>query len=594
MTGASTFRLLDERVGWDPRPGDGLSGVAATPGGLRLAPLPGPGTTEALTARLVPGGGGVWWLGTRTGIHRLGPCDSAFRAYRRTAGARGLAVRGRLVAELTRSGTVLVLDTPSNTVVGEGRVAGGRTVRFAPGGPVVTDEHGRVTAFDPSGLPHRRVPGPPPPPVTLPPGVTVFRDGFRIEGRGAFDLRGRRVAEADLGPAPATTEGRGQYLSLPLDSGRPGCRWHRIRVDAAVPAGTSLEVAFATTDGSPVGRTAAAPDAGGWSGFPGGDPDPLDWFSLAPGVTDSTLRSAPGRYGYLRLRLTGDGSATPVVGQVRLDLPRSTSLAWLPAVYAQDPPAADFTERFLSLFDAHLEELDEVLDRRGALLDAAALPDAALGWLGGLIGTGFETSMPAARRRALLAAAPDLYRQRGTPGAIADTLRIALGVDAAIEELGTHRPWGAVGAARLGSVRLFGSSRVRVRLGRSRLGGAVLNATGNPDDDAVLAGAHRIRVHVRPGSDGPVDVALVERVVRSQSPAHLAATVRVARPGFVAGLLHAGVDTALLAPDPAVLSRVVLGRAGVLRRGRTPAAVTVAGPIHVVGAGRRPAKGMTG
>jgi phage tail-like protein len=302
---------------------------------------------------------------------------------------------------------------------------------------------------------------------------------------------------------------------------------------------------------------------------------------LGPGVTDSALRVAPGRFGYLRIRLTGDGTATPVVRQVRVDLPRRTSLALLPAVYAQDPLARDFTERFLGLFDAHLEDLDDVLDRRGALLDADALPDAALGWLGGLVGTGFEATMPAERRRELLRAAPRLYRRRGTPDGLAETLRIALGVTAAIEELGPARPWGAVGSARLGAVRLFGRSRTRVRLGGSRLGAAVLHATGNPDDDAVVAGAHQIRVHVGPGADP----SAVARVVRSQSPAHLVATVRVARPGFVAGLLHVGVDTALVAPDPAVVGGAVLGRRGVLRRGRAPAAARVVGRAYVVGAG---------
>ena len=275
------------------------------------------------------------------------------------------------------------------------------------------------------------------------------------------------------------------------------------------------------------------------------------------------LSAAAGRYGYLRVRLTGSESVTPVVHQVRLDLPRATSLDHLPAAYAEDPQARDFTERFLSVFDAQLEEIDEVLARRSVLLDADALPDDALGWLAGLLGTGFEAEMPVANRRALLRAAPELFRRRGTPQGLVDTLEIALGVSCTVEELGTARPWGAVGHAHLGSVRLFSRSVARVRLGTSRLGVARLEGRGNPDLDAVLAGAHRIRVHV----PGGTDIALVARVVRSQIPAHVVFSVGAATAGFVASTLHLGIDTVLTSPASAVVGEAVLSRRGVVSTG---------------------------
>jgi phage tail-like protein len=282
------------------------------------------------------------------------------------------------------------------------------------------------------------------------------------------------------------------------------------------------------------------------------------------------------------VRLTSDGSATPAVHQIRLDLPRRTSLDDLPAVYGADPVARDFSERFLSLFDAELEDSDEVVARRAALLDASALPDDALGWLAGLIGVGFEAEMSVEQRRALIDRAPELFRRRGTPRGLVDLLSVALGVQATVEELGPDRPWGAVGTARVGSVRLFGRSRARMRLGTSRLGRAPLNARGNPDDDARLAGANRIRVHVAAGA--PRD--LVERVVRSQTPAHVLARVHASEPGFALSRLRLGVDTVLLAPAPAVAGRVRLGREGVLRGGRAARATAVVGRPLIVGTTR--------
>ena len=47
----------------------------------------------------------------------------------------------------------------------------------------------------------------------------------------------------------------------------------------------------------------------------------------------------------------GDGSATPVLEKVKVYYPRASSLQYLPAVYREDPVSADFTARFLSIFD---------------------------------------------------------------------------------------------------------------------------------------------------------------------------------------------------------------------------------------------------
>jgi phage tail-like protein len=291
---------------------------------------------------------------------------------------------------------------------------------------------------------------------------------------------------------------------------------------------------------------------------------------------DSTLGAPPGRYGYLRLRLTGDGRRTPVVHQVRLDLPRATGLSRLPAVFAEEPTAADFTERFLSIVDAELEEIDEVLARRAAMLDPEALPDDALGWLASLLGTGFDAEMDVAQRRDLLHAAPRLYRRRGTVDGVLETLRVTTGVTATIEELGTARPWGAVGTSRLGALRLFGRSRVRVRLGTSRLGGSRLESAGNPDDDAIHYGASRVRVHL-PAGTGAALRGLVARVVRSQLPADVVADVVVARPGLTATVMWLGVDTVLTPPPELVVGNATLGGGAVVAGGR------VAGADRVVG-----------
>lgn len=575
MTGpGATFRLLDERVGWDPRPGDGLAGVSLDAGVLRLAPTqqaaPEPGHGAAILGKSADG---TWWLADHAGLRRLSPCDSAFRAWKQLRRVKDLAVRGRRVALVLGSGWVEVFDAVTGALLANVWLLDAARVELARDGSLtVTDRYGSRVWLDPSGLVctadppcHPGQPLPPwPVPRPWPDGVAAGPNGFSIPDRGTFDWQGHRIAAADLEAGTIGVQRRGQFLSAALDSGIPGCSWHRIRADADLPEGTSLDIAFATTDGPAQGRTPATSPAGPWSEFPAGDPHPADWAPVLAGARDSTLGAPPGRYGYLRIRLTGTAAATPSVYQVRLDLPRSTSLARLPAAYSEDPEARDFTERFLSIFDAELEEIDEVLARRSALVDAGALPDDALGWLAGLLGTGFETEMPVTNRRAVLRAAPDMFTRRGTPQGLAEILQVALGVASSVEEMGPARPWGAVGHAYLGSARLFSRSVTRVRLGTSRLGVARVEGRGNPDEDALLSGAHRIKVHVPAGTD----TSLVSRVVRSQIPAHIVFKVEAATAGFVATTLRLGIDTILTAPAPAVIGDVALGRRGVVPAGR--------------------------
>jgi phage tail-like protein len=581
---ATTFRLLDDRVGWDARGVDGLTDVEIDDGALVLRHVrrelpPGlvmPPRLAWMCATC------TWWLGTRTGLRRLGPCERTFTTWLETPGPAGaLAARGVLLAAVVAGEGVRVFDVPSERQIGEFLIPDATAVSLTPWNKLlVGGAHGRLWELERSGLPCSECdtgspiaqlahpvagpcrtvvihPGATGPFDDLAPtGVTAATElGFCLGGRGCFDWDGEPLDPGALGPGDDRYVIAGTYLSEPLDSGIPGCRWHRVRLDAAIPAGTAVQVAVATAT-----LAGAAPDAG-------------DWFEAGPDVTDITITAPPGRYAHLRLQLSGDGFASPAVHQVRLDMPRHTSLDELPAVYSDDLDARDFSERFLSLFDAQLEELDEVIARRDALLDPDALPDDALGWLAGLLGLGFESEMTVAQRRALIAAAPDLYHRRGTPSGLADILRTALGIDASVEELAPMRPWGAVGAVHLGQVRLFGRSRARTRLGSSTLGTASLISRGSPDDDARLWGASRIVVTIPAGS--PLE--LVQRVVRSQTPAHVVATVRMRAPGFVLTDLRVGIDTLLSDPPPAVVGRLRLGRGGVLARGHACGSLAIVG-----------------
>ncbi|MDP9793185.1 phage tail-like protein [Catenuloplanes nepalensis] len=607
--GEPTFRLLDGYVGWDVAATSGLTGLR-DPAGLRLARLGGdpdaPTRRELLPwfpdPRLAPAPEGGWFLATPGGVLRRGP-DGAWRpvwtpgcdpeppvratllashghwlaaadrdrvrvwwregeqltaVIRVRGGVRALAVdhRGGTVLA-TGHGTELWRFGPDGRPRGRFRTGLSGTIeglRFGTRGRlhVLTDEHGTLRLWTLTrGRPRPATVG------ALGPGTALtdaWAGGFCLGEAGCHDWHGCPTG----GPPPAapSVHRHGELRTTGIDSGIPRCRWHRVTVDADVPDGCAVHLAVAVTEETDSDGVVVEPDDGDWQ--------------LAPaGATDFLIDAPPGRYLLLRLALTGDGTATPVVRRVRLDLPRHTSADLLPAAYLADPAAEDFTERFLSLFDVELAGIDRVLDRYPALLDPAGVPDEALPWLGGLLGFAFEAGWSPAVRRELLAAAPGLFRRRGTPGALRDVIRVVTGADPVITDLAAERAWLPLsdGGVRLGAGRLFGRSAARFRLGTSPLGGAPLRSHGDPATDPLTEAAYRFRVSL-PAGAAPVETAAVERLIAAHAPAHTAGTVHRGGLGWVVGVRSTvGVDTAFV-PLPETTVGTPLDRGTVLAPSR--------------------------
>jgi phage tail-like protein len=619
----ATFRLLDAYVGWDEQEVQDLTGFTG-PDGIRLArvgsspdgptrsellpwfpdPRLAPGCQPGAWSLLVPEGprllrrsrgwSPVWSPGCDPGLlrepvsvaargHRLAVVDSGRVLVWRNEGDRlagVIRVRRPRWAALARGDEVLVAAEGSTdlrrfTSIGRPRGvirtgAAGEVIglRTGPGHTVwlLTEDgdtlriyRGHGGGFAESTMDELRSV----PPSTL---VSAEDDGFCLREN---DKTTCHTWQGEPKPVTPHTSSElvttGSLVTEPIDSGISRCRWHRVRVEADVPTGTSVAVQIVVSED--------------------GRYDETDWQTASPGSTDLLVDQPPGRLLTLRLRLSGDGSATPVVRRIRLDFPRVTSADLLPPAFRQDPEADDFTERFLSLFDASLAEIDRVIERYPALLDPAGVPDRVLPWLAGLLGLSFEAGWSAATRRELLARAPELYRRRGTPWAVEEAVKIVFGVAPVLEELATDRRWASIhrtgeeGGPGLGGVRLFGRSASRFRVGGSALGATPLRSFGDPDGDPLTAHAYRFKVLLPAGA---ADETALRRLVGRQAPAHTVGAVRVGGQGFVVGTRSAvGVDTAFVPLPPPVLgggNPVRLGHDGVLRPGRR-------GPRQGVGVG---------
>ena len=110
----------------------------------------------------------------------------------------------------------------------------------------------------------------------------------------------------------------------------------------------------------------------------------------------------------------------------------SSLLKYLPNTYADD----DFMGGFLNIFEALWQPLDRQIDQLYAYFDPQLTPAEFLPWLGTWVDLVLDENWSEARRRDLIQNAADLYRRRGTAGALRDYLAIYLGVSPTIVEDG--------------------------------------------------------------------------------------------------------------------------------------------------------------
>jgi phage tail-like protein len=652
-----SFRLLDGIAGWEYERVDRLIG-ADHAGGLQLDERrPGPCVVHRavaerclLPAQLAADGRGSWYLATTGRLLRLSDCGTRFEpvdaASFDAVDLRAVAVEGDLLAVADHGRSRIRLLRGTQRIVGEidlgpvglrpsavaitrlGQVvvAGAREVaqveidgtigdraclptidpvvaigpaRVCGGGDadetsllVVTDSGGdwrRVWAADLAA--HRVRPVERSEleccrgnhEVTTAEGFCITRSTDRVTRRLCFDWDGAELAQ-QLGVPAVPLEPTGSLLTVPLDSGVDGCRWQRVRVELSEPArpGALAVEVVSLTDRDEV-------------------PAEHDWHALVD-TTDGMIQQPPGRYLRLRLTLRGDGTATPVVIRVRLDFERASSFDRLPAVYRQEPEAADFGARFMALFDAVVQGIDDSIDSAIGRLDPLdpSLDDRLLPALARWLGLDTDPSWPSEGLRHVLARAGHFAAGAGTTAGLVELVQTLFGMTLHIDELGRTRPWGALGrstaapsahdrsGARLRDVYLSTRSRAAVRLGVSVLGRTPVDGAADPDRAVYRTGAHRVRVHV-PSGLPHVARERIRAFVVANLPATLATDVRFARPGFVVSPgTVVGIGTSLFALPVPVLRgdfdhQVVLGQASLLARGSDSGATVTVGRRAAVG-----------
>jgi phage tail-like protein len=426
----------------------------------------------------------------------------------------------------------------------------------------------------------------------------LLEDAYPLEiATGVFDRHGTPMAKDKLPPPVVTRyEQIGVYCSKPLDSALYRCQWHRVILYGQIPPGASVVVSTYTAEAD------LLPDEVVW--------ETLQTARAVDDTWDCLIRSGGGRYLWLKLEFRGNGRVTPKLERIVIEFPRISLSRFLPAVFLAEPHSADFTDRFLSLFDTTLRSIETQIDWIAAYFDPMAAPakrDAQgrdfLSWLASWIGITLG-HWPEAKQRRFLKQSGRLFNLRGTREGLWRQLLLLLDLEPEqrgwcaeppqlrcsppplncapppsplpwtppplILEHFKLRRWLFVGAGRLGEQALLWGKRIvnRSQLDNGAvLGGSQLISTQDPYHDPFHVYAHRFTVFV------PVRYRCVEtqrraleKLLATESPAHTVYQLHYVEPRFRIGFQSMiGFDSVIARLPPEMrLGETKLGPASLL------------------------------
>ena len=392
--------------------------------------------------------------------------------------------------------------------------------------------------------------------------------------RGVFDLNGNHALPSKPTSSPIYPK-IGVYFSEPLDSELYGCQWHRVILNGEIPAGAQVVVSTFSAEALYPDGEIQAPTFTGWRTQQRAvSIDDVPW--------DCLVRSGPGRYMWLKLELKSDGKVTPALNAIVIEFPRVSLRRYLPAVFGADAVSADFTDRYLSLFDTTMRSVEYTIDGLARYFDPASTPATRgsggridfLSWLASWIGVALDRHWPEAKRRQFLKHAGQLFDLRGTREGLHRQLVLFLGMDAQanccpgdqpkarclepppncapieqrpcawtpppfILEHFALRRWLFVGAGRLGDDAMLWGNRI---VNRSQLnsnaqaGGSQLISTPDPYRDPFHVYAHQFTVFVPARCRTAEQRKSLENLLKSESPAHTRFYLEYVEPRFRIGV----------------------------------------------------------
>ena len=130
-------------------------------------------------------------------------------------------------------------------------------------------------------------------------------------------------------------------------------------------------------------------------------------------------------------RLRGNRARPPAIQPGGFDGLPSSYAQYLPPIYQE----SEFMGRFLRIFEAVLGPIETQIDQIYYYFDPRTAPESLLPWLASWVDLVLNEQWPLEKRRALIMAATELYRWRGTRRGLIEYIRIYTGFQPTIIDL---------------------------------------------------------------------------------------------------------------------------------------------------------------
>jgi len=201
----------------------------------------------------------------------------------------------------------------------------------------------------------------------------------------------------------------GEVLHI-FDSTIPECEWHRLVVDGEVPEGTSLDVNIVASE------SVNSSISSGYISFPSG-------------LKDIFLSQVKGRYLIIKIKFQSDPQRkkSPVLNFIKVFFPKKTYLQYLPAIYQEDKESKDILERYLSIFQTILEDIEDKIEKTHLLIDPETTRGEFLNWLSSWVGLIREERWSEEKWRKFLGKAIEFFKMRGTREGLSNLIELFTG-----------------------------------------------------------------------------------------------------------------------------------------------------------------------
>ena len=251
-------------------------------------------------------------------------------------------------------------------------------------------------------------------------------------------LEGLVFRNGRLGLAPGNGD-VGTFFSRVFDSRESGTVWHRFLIDGGTQAGQGLALGFYSFETPELivrGEKTTVSDLIRNPEIPVREKKRLlrPYLRLSAGGTcDMLLHEVTGRYLVVCAELHRR-EADNSIGDMCLFFPKETWMRFLPGVYSRDRATADFTERYLSIFQSVYDDREREIRESAGLIHPSAVSRALLEELAGWYDLKDLYLWTDEKLRQLVLKAPELLLKRGTAAGLKEYLGLYLGTQPEIRE----------------------------------------------------------------------------------------------------------------------------------------------------------------